>query len=179
MKKKILKIFWAWDFMKEEEWLNKMSAKGLHLVAVNLFQYIFEEGPAGEYSYRLELLEDLPSTPQGQEYIRFMEETGAEQVASYFRWVYFRKKGGEFEIFSDIDSKIKHLNRILSLIGVLCCVEWLFLILNFLLYLKQSQHGISLGACLPLLVVTVLLTTGVFKVCRQRKKLQSIRKLHE
>ncbi|MBQ2899558.1 MAG: DUF2812 domain-containing protein, partial [Oscillospiraceae bacterium] len=32
MKKVIKKMFWAWDFEKEEKWLNEMSAKGLALV---------------------------------------------------------------------------------------------------------------------------------------------------
>lgn len=49
-----------------------------------------------------------------QEYLRFMEDAGIEQVASLGRWVYFRKQtdGGAFELFSDIDSRIKHLWRI-------------------------------------------------------------------
>jgi len=35
------------------------------------------------------------------------------------RWVYFRKKAanGAFDMFSDADSRIRHLNRILILIG--------------------------------------------------------------
>ena len=32
MRKVIRKWFWAWNFEKEEEWLNEMSAKGLALV---------------------------------------------------------------------------------------------------------------------------------------------------
>ncbi|MEG1434816.1 MAG: DUF2812 domain-containing protein [Gordonibacter sp.] len=49
-----------------------------------------------------------------QEYLRFMEDAGIEQVASLGRWIYFRKRtdGGAFELFSDIDSRIKHLWRI-------------------------------------------------------------------
>ncbi|WP_442904154.1 DUF2812 domain-containing protein [Gordonibacter sp.] len=43
-----------------------------------------------------------------------MEDAGIEQVASLGRWIYFRKRtdGGAFELFSDIDSRIKHLWRI-------------------------------------------------------------------
>ena len=52
-----------------------------------------------------------------------MRETGAEYVGRMVQWVYFRKKAqlGKFDIFSDIDSRISHLNRIgngLSILGV-------------------------------------------------------------
>ena len=41
-------------------------------------------------------------------------ESGAEYVGRVLQWLYFRKKAelGEFELFSDIDSRIAHLNRI-------------------------------------------------------------------
>jgi hypothetical protein len=109
------KLFFAWDFEKEEAWLNEMSAKGLQLVSVGFCKYQFEEGERGEYTYRLELLENLPSNPESVSYIRFLEETGVEHIGSVLRWVYFRKKAadGKFEIYSDIDSRIRHYRRIL------------------------------------------------------------------
>ena len=36
------KWFWAWDFNKEEEWLNEMSEKGLQLTDVKAIRYKFE-----------------------------------------------------------------------------------------------------------------------------------------
>ena len=32
MRKVIKKFFWAWEYEKEEKWLNEMAAKGLALV---------------------------------------------------------------------------------------------------------------------------------------------------
>lgn len=66
------KVLFAWDFEKEEKWLNEMSAKGMQLVGVGIFKYIFEEGNPGEYFYRIELLEELPTHPESISYIRFM-----------------------------------------------------------------------------------------------------------
>lgn len=45
-----------------------------------------------------------------EDFLNFMEETGAEYISRRGRWIYFRKdiKYGEFDIFSDIDSKIDH-----------------------------------------------------------------------
>lgn len=48
------------------------------------------------------------------DYNKFPEETGIEYIGFYGNWAYFSKKiaDGEFELFSDIDSKVKHLKRI-------------------------------------------------------------------
>lgn len=118
MRKVIKKFFWAWDFEKEEKWLNEMAAKGLVLNDYSFCRYSFEECEPGEYTHKIQLLEHRPSHPESEMYICFMEETGAEQVASYLNWVYFRKKTAEgpFELFSDYESRIKHLRLIKNLI---------------------------------------------------------------
>ena len=42
MRQVIHKWFWAWEFEKEEQWLNEMSAKGLALVGIGYCRYEFE-----------------------------------------------------------------------------------------------------------------------------------------
>jgi hypothetical protein len=121
MIKTIHKWFWAWDYDKEETWLNKMSAIGLQLVGIGYCTYHFEDGLPGEYTYRLAFLASLPGQVESSRYIRFVEDTGAEYIGSIFRWVYFRQRSdtGSFELFSDTDSRLKHISRLLLLIGVL------------------------------------------------------------
>ncbi len=118
MKSKVVRMFG--DFEKEEKWLNEMSAKGLQLVSVSPPQYVFEEGEPGEYIYRLELLENHPSGPEGRAYIRFIEEAGIECVDTYWRWAYLRRKtvDGPFDVYTDYGSKIKHYRRIAIVEGV-------------------------------------------------------------
>ena len=110
-----------WNYEKEEKWLNEMSAKGFALTDYSWCRYVFSDCEPGEFVYRLELLENLPSHPESLKYIRFMEENDAEYVASYMRWVYFRKKvsARAFDIYSDIESKIKHYQRIIRLFSVI------------------------------------------------------------
>ncbi len=129
MRKIIKKMFFAWESEKEEKWLNEMSAKGLALVDYTFCRYAFEECEPGEYFYKIQLLEHRPNHPESENYIRFMEETGAEQVAEYFNWVYFRKKAeeGPFEIFSDVESKIRQLILIKKLI---LPIAWLNLVIG-------------------------------------------------
>lgn len=106
--KTIYKCFLVWDFEKEEHWLNQMSHNGWVLVSVGLFRYTFERCAPGEYIIRHEM------RSYDYNYMSFMEETGAEYIGRVANWIYFRRKTelGQFDIFSDIDSKISHLNRI-------------------------------------------------------------------
>jgi len=117
MEYKVFKIFSVGSFEKEEKWLNQMSAKGLNLVKTVGFSYTFENGNPGEYTYRLELLKYMPDHPESAKYLEFLAETGIEYVASYMRWVYLRKKkaDGDFELYSDLPSKLRHYKRITSL----------------------------------------------------------------
>ncbi len=121
MKHIVRKLFM--DYEKEENYLNEMAAKGLSLVEYSFGRYIFEETDKGEYIYRIELLENPVGHAESQNYIKFMEESGIEFVSSIYRWVYFRRKSadGKFDIYTDIDSRIRHCKRVrsLSLFGAL------------------------------------------------------------
>ena len=107
MKTIIHKWFWAWDFDKEEQWLNEMSSKGLALTSVGYCRYEFVPCEPGEYTVRLEMRN------HDEAYLSFMAETGAEYVGRVTKWIYFRKKTelGAFELFSDLESRIAYLNQ--------------------------------------------------------------------
>ena len=66
MKRVMHRLFWAWDFDREEDWLNAWAARGLALVDVCGIRYVFEEGAPGEYEYRLELLEHTAGSSEGR-----------------------------------------------------------------------------------------------------------------
>jgi len=114
MRHTVYKLLWAWQYDKEEKWLNEMSSEGMSLVSVGLCKYIFEDSTPGEYTYKIELLNNLPSNTESMSYIRFIEEAGVEHIGSIFRWVYLKKKteDGPFDLYSDIGSKIKYLKRL-------------------------------------------------------------------
>lgn len=112
---------WFVSFEKEEEWLNQMASKGLHMVSFSFPGiYRFEVGAPGEYVYRLELLENLVWTQPSREYLNFMADSGAEVVATHGRWVFFRKRAseGSFVIYSDNQSKQAHYKRLATMFGV-------------------------------------------------------------
>ncbi len=91
-----------------------MSVKGYALIDYTWCRYVFEECEPRTYIYRLEMLNSFPGSTHSKDYIKFLEETGIEHVASYMKWIFLRKKTelGSFNLFTDIDSKIKHHIRV-------------------------------------------------------------------
>lgn len=180
MKKTVHKLFWAWEFDREEKWLNDMSAKGLQLTDVGFCRYVFETGTPGEYQYRLQLLNHAPDHPESEHYIAFTEEMGAEQVGSLMRWVYFRKKAadGEFQLFSDMDSRIRHLQRILELMLICMALEFWVGFSN--LFVGNSLHSsFNLGVAIPTLLLGAFIAGGVISVSRKIFRLKAEREIHE
>ena len=179
MRKTIYKWFWAWEFDKEEKWLNEMAAKGLTLVSMHFIKYMFEETDPGEYQIRIELFDKKPTHPESEQYIRFVEETGAEQVASWIDWVYFRKKtaDGPFELFSDNASRIRMLNRVQTLLGTLggmCLAAGFYNIMLYFLW----KNPVNLVGFIPL-VMCVLLGFGFGRIRKTKQRLQKETQIFE
>lgn len=179
MRKIIRKWFWVWDFDKEEHWLNEMAAKGLCLVSVGWCRYEFEDCVPGEYSIRLELLKEKPMHPESVKYVEFLEETGAEHVGSYMRWVYTRKKkaDGEFQLFSDNESRIRHLTRIIRFVNLLAGVNLYAGLYNLFLFFLLGNEVSLLG--LINLTLSALIFYGDYKLWRKRKLLKEEQRVFE
>lgn len=181
MRRTIYRWFWSWDYEKEEKWLNEMSLKGFQLVTVAFFKYVFEENSDVQYVYRLEFLKDYPSHVESKAYIDFLEDTGVEYIGSFGRWVYFRKNAadGEFKIYSDIDSKIRHYKRINTLFLAVLPANLCPAIFNFYSYFNPSKGSGTLAAGFVSLVAAVLIGVGIFKVSRKINMLKKERIISE
>lgn len=160
--KTVRKVFAVWDFDKEEEWLNSMAQEGWALTKGGFCKYVFERTEPGEYIIRLEMHD------YEDEYIGFMRDTGAEYVGRVLQWLYFRKKAefGEFELFSDIDSRIAHLKNI----------GWTLLIVggsNVILSLTTGYEYINL------LCAAVAMAYGLGRIHGKKEALERERRIRE
>lgn len=188
MKHIVRKIYF--DYEKEEKWLNEMSAKGMALTAYSWCRYGFTETLNNEYTYRIQLLENLPTHPESITYIKFLEESGVECVATYMSWIYLRKKSseGSFDIYSDIESKIKHYRRIWLLFNTVMCIEFsvgatnlVSVILNLNI---ENQYGYLIGmgnvvaGFLTTLLGIVFLRVS-YKIRKKIKKLEKEKRIRE
>lgn len=180
MRKVIHKWFWIWDFDKEEKWLNEMAAKGLALTSVSFFRYEFEDCVSGEYKICLEFLENNLKRVENEKYIGFLEETGAEHVGTFAGWAYFRKRTteGNFRLFSDNTSRIKHLTRIINFIILLVGVNLYAGCYNLFLYFYQHHSSVNIIGIVNLLLAAFIMT-GLIRLLQKRNKLKSEQKIYE
>ena len=180
MRQTIRKWFWAWEFDKEEQWLCDMAAQGKALVSARYITYEFEDCQPGEYAVRLEMLEHAPDSPEGRQYIEFVESTGAEGVGKVMKWVYFRKKtaDGPFELHGDNATRIKHLSGIIRLLKPLMAV-------NVGCGMYNLCIGIGLNSVVNVVcagfsaAVAVLLYRGLVKLDEKKKRLEKDAQLFE
>ena len=165
-RKTIRKWFWVWDFEKEEDWLNEMAMNGWLLESVGFATYHFVRCEPGEYSVRLEMHK------YDESYVSFMEETGAEYIGRMVMWIYFRKKteDGPFDLFSDIDSKIDHLNKIGNVLSIIGGANLLIGIMNTF---NPSHVG-----WINLLCATLLMY-ALGRIHGKKEALEKERLLHE
>lgn len=179
MKRVIHKWFWAWNFDKVEKWLNEMASIGLCLSSASFLRYEFEDCLPGEYNFRLEMLEYLPDHPESRQYISFIEDTGAEHVTSFMRWVYFKKKtaDGPFDLFSDSTSKIRHLNRLLRLFGIIGALNLYWAVYNLYRVFFWYDSMYVLGFLNALFAI--LLGTGFYMIYKKKKELKKQQQIFE
>ncbi|MEI8199913.1 MAG: DUF2812 domain-containing protein [Eubacteriales bacterium] len=190
MKKIIHKAYWNPD--KEQKWLNELAAKGLSLSDYSWMRYVFEETEPGKYIYQIELLEKRPGNPESDLYLRFLEDAGVEIVATYMRWVFLRKKAsdGPFAIYSDCESKIRHLNRLKHFWTGLVVLELFagflnlgvslfYLLDNYLMTESQFPWTNFIGGLLCTGIGVVFFFTLLRPVYLQIRKLRKEQALHD
>jgi len=180
MRQTIRKVFWAWEFDKEEQWLNEMAASGKALVSARYFTYEFEDSAPGEYAVRLEMLENIPDSPEGRQYIEFVESTGAEYIGKVMKWVYFRKRiaDGDFELHGDNATRIKHLTGIIRLLKPLMAVNVGAGVYN--LCIGIGIHSVVNVVCAGFSgAVSWLLYRGLVKLDEKKKQLERESQLFE
>lgn len=184
MRSKVWKFFWNSD--KEEKWLDEMSARGLGLISYSWGRYEFEEIVRGKYQYRIELLNRLPSDPTSIAYLKFLEETGVDCVGSQMRWVYLRKKtsDGAFDLFSDLDSKLKHYTRIAQLWAFITAGNLIAFLLNLTLIIKwyinyETLVGTTLACAIASGIISICMCTLMITFLKKTKKLKREKIIHE
>lgn len=181
-REKVFRLFFAWDWEAEERWLNERSAQGWQFIKFTFPGFFtFEEGEPGAYQYRLQAMEHRFGSKESQDYLAFLRESGIELVDSYAFWAYLRKRSdGEqaFELFSDAQSKLRHLRRI-SAVMIPC----LLLLCCNLSWVAQTllKYGSFAGTILVFMEIAliILLLYGLTRLIVKQKELEKQKELHE
>lgn len=179
MKMRKFKLFMAWEHEAEEKWLEEMESQGWHFSSYHLFYYVFEKGEPNRYQYRLEMLPELPSHPESRRYIEFMADMGVDVVDTYLRWVYFRKPYDDtpFELYSDLDARIRHLTGILRLL--LAPILLVFCNMINCLCMLSERTAAALPAAAVMLLLLIMCVRGFLSIRRKLHALQEERRIRE
>ena len=164
-RKTVHKWLWVWDFEKEEDWLNNMAMDGWVLESVSFATYHFVRCEPGEYIIHLQMF-DFDT-----DYMQFISEIHAEYIDRFAKWVYFRRKAeyGIFEINSNLDSRIAHLDRIAKMLSAIGFA-------NILIGISNSAHT---GFGIINLLLGCLLMYGLGRIHGKKEELERERMLHE
>ena len=156
----MIKFRLYYDKDKEENFLNNMVKKGYAMKSFFLGFYTFEKCEPNEYTYRVDLIKDK-SQKELEEYIELITETGAEYVQRWGVWVIFRKKG-EFELYTDVESKIEQYSKIKTMFLLLGIAELCMSPMQVINYINYKV-GISLFTAILVISVGLIFLIQVIK----------------
>ena len=166
------RIFFAWQFEKEERWINALSEKkGWQLQRVGCCHYVFEEGVRGEYIYRLELLRRTMADEAEKQYLK---TSGAVEICRNGEWGYYRRKRSEgpFSAYTCSDSKLAYLRPVYRHFIAFGIAVYLALAMDMYAFLGMPMtllHGAVLGA---LFLIAFGFTCSLTFFSRLLKRLQ-------
>lgn len=167
-----LRLFFAWDFEREEKWINRMSReKGLHLKQVGCCRYAFEEGAKGSYYYRLELQRRTAKDEAEKHYLKAI---GAEEVCKNGDWSYYRIPAGEgpFASYSCADSKLAYLKKIYPAYLLFGAAVYAALIVDMSAFLTRPMTPLHAVALVVLTLIALWFTLGVTRFHTIMKRLK-------
>ena len=155
------RLFFAWDFQREENWINRMAReKGLHLVRVGCCRYVFEKGAPGDYIYRLELLRRSPQDEAEKQYLR---SVSAEEICRNGMWGYYRMPAqrGPFAQYRCCDSKLRYLRPIYRRYLVFGAAVYAALAMDMSAFLHVAMTPLHAVVLAALFLLTLLFTVGL------------------
>ncbi len=167
-------MFLAYDYDREENYINAMSKKGWQLVKGGLFHHTYVKSDE-EYCYKLDFNNKVHfSMDEHCRYLSFYHEQGWEHINSTINgWHYFRKKydpklGEEdYNIYTDDTSLQEMLGR-WNKIARLMQVITIFYFLYYLFYFFQSHSFLALAASALMLFPFALFQIGISNMRAKR-----------
>ncbi|UTH08623.1 DUF2812 domain-containing protein [Macrococcoides canis] len=179
MEKVVRKFFIQTSADKEEKWLNDMARKGYLLKSATLGKYTFSQTDK-KYKIRLAYL-----PKDKKDFIHFIEEGDVQNIAEVGNWGYFVKEvnsfDDNFEIYSDIDSKIEQKNRVLKFLGImfLCTLPPFFATASPIILNGTISDTLKIVIFIFYAIVILLYVFMILKLFNQIKKLKQERDIQE
>lgn len=176
------KLRFYFDKDKEEKWLNKMCQKGWAMTGFCLGVYTFEPCEPGEYIYRIdmpgEIGKDNMRDRKREQYVEFVEETGAEHICDWFWWTFFRRKAsqGEFKLYTDPESQLTLYKRILKLFLWVGILELAVGINNTRVFAERGISNLDAADMVCLALIYIIILVFIVAITKTTRKIKRIKK---
>lgn len=185
MEKKEIRKIWRFytvaDYEKEEEFLNEMARAGWNLTAVGFCRYIFRRGNAGEYIYKLDMVERTESDEVKESYFNFLTDCGIRVVGDFKDWIYLQKRAsdGPFDTKNDTYTKLRQVNKVYSfslrtvgnLLRIFVAIILVFVLLQLLLNnvrIAELCDGVILGVSVGSLIALAIIWVPIVNKLRRK-----------
>ncbi|MFC4812037.1 DUF2812 domain-containing protein [Paenibacillus sp. GCM10023250] len=174
------RLWMSWQYEQEEEWVNAMSAQGLHLRRAGIVRSAFERDPSVRYTYRLDYQPGLGKGEKLAAYLELYRDAGWEHAGTFAGiWYYFRRPwqpGESPRLYTDRDSLAAHYKRIRGVMAAMLPVNAVLLCVNGANLLPRIG-GHLWTVAVPVLAIYAaifaLLGTGIVKMNRKIKAIES------
>lgn len=155
------------DKDEEVKFLNEQAAKGNAFRKFFLGFYFFDKSEENKYVYDIDLLSKFT---EYNSYKNFMKEANVEVVSRWYRWVYVkslnRDKG--FELYSDVNSKIEHYNKIKKMFIAAFIIELICLFVEIIVPLITSQMMTINAIFIALIVFFAIVIFGGYSQAKEK-----------
>lgn len=170
----MIKFRLLFDKDKETEWLNSMASDGWAMTGFLGGFYHFDPCEKGAYSYQVDFTDRFFSVSNS--YREFMREMGIEIVANWGFWTVLRKpaSAGEFQLYTDVDSQIRHYTKIRRMFKAAAIIEIICLFIQLWYAVMYAFHlGYAfalLAGALALVIANAAFKTGdIIEELKERK----------
>lgn len=157
---RMVRMYGAWAWEKEEAWLNRMAQKGWLMMDIKLLVYTFRRvQPGTNYIYQLDYNElrgeDL------EDYKQIFADAGWKYITNFASWHYFRAIADEVSsptIHTNNESRIKMLWKVMRLLLIAGMPSYIWLMTTGRYMQRYTESGIfNLYDGLLMLVIVLLL----------------------
>ncbi len=161
---KQVNLWFVWNYEREQQRLDRLSAAGLHLTKPGKFWSSYTQDDARRFTYRLDYQPALQNAPARRDYLDLYQAAGWAHIGDCMHWHYFRREWSPdkpAEIYTDRDSLKWLYRRIRRVLGVVFIAELPALLINIININLLTQRGKlplwPITATIVLLVAVMLL----------------------
>lgn len=175
---RMVRLYGAWAWEKEEKWLNRMAQKGWLMTDIKFLVYKFRRVQPGiNWIYQLDY--NGLSGEELEEYKQIFRDAGWDYVTHFASWHYFRANGDEVKakmIHTNNESRIKMLWRVLSLILLAGLPSYIWMMTTGRYLQTFSESGTFTLMDAALIFVMLLIGVLAYAIIRLFLKIMQLKR---